>query len=293
MAKRLLIFGGILCVVAIGAWGLRAALTPATPAVSSPLTERPVEDSYAPAMLLTADLTSEGELTLSGTATPRSTVSLIVDGQPDQSLKIGVQPQWSLNTKLPPARIRRRVMQLRLSSVLSDDTVIESERGLIILTEPENFSQSLFMTAPGVATRVLQSAFGDLPSRGPMTLEAIDFDDAGGVIVSGKADGPGRIRLQAGGTVIGETGPDASGHWALIAGSVLPVGTYALRLQMIDGSNRVAAQMDVPFTRPQPDNAIIGEPRAVFSESRWTLTRPLSGGGVQHTVIYAPSAMQP
>lgn len=312
MRKALIFVVTPIIALAAGLWVLRPHADGVAPVTAQPA--RSVEDIYAPAKLSTARLTSEGTLTLTGTGTPKGRVDLFVDGQPGETSRINNEAGWEMTAKLPPARIRRRVSTLTLMSELPDDTRVASEESLMVLTEPENFKQALLLVRPGAATRVLTSPFDSAVSDNGLTIEAADYDNAGGIIFSGMTDHHGRIRMQAGRTVIGETGPDASGRWTLISGSALPVGTYATRVQRISAQNSVEAQIDLPFTRiaaaapgvaPAQDSAIepdTGEdtvpvaapaPKAsaVFEAGNWTLTRPLSGGGVQHTVIYAPQSL--
>ncbi len=307
MRKSLLISAAAIAVLAGALWVISSGRTSNIAEAPAAPSARPAEAMYAPAKLLTASLTFEGVLRLTGTGTPKSTLRVLAGADIAGTLKTGVDTAWEISIKLPPARIARRVNVLSLISELSDGTVIRSEENVVILTEPANFSQALLTTMPGAATQVLQSPFGGFLTQNGLTLEAADFDDAGGIIFSGKTERAGRIRLQAGRSVIGETGPDASGQWALIAGSILPVGSYLVRLQHIDANNAVDAQIDVPFTRPAPassaDTALSSQPAeadetpavsalpkasASFGPGRWMLTRPLSGGGWQHTVLYSP-----
>lgn len=307
MRKPLFISGAILIALGAGIWAVNSGIGAAPADAPLPAADiEPAEGIYAPAYPLKAALTPQGTLTIEGRATPKSQVTLLIDGAPAQTVRVSAgDPAWEISTKLPPARIRRRVVTLTLTSKLSDDTVMRSEQSLIVLTEPVNFSQALVLTTPGAATRVLQSGFGGLLSAGGLTLEAADYDDAGGIIFSGSTRESGRIRMQAGRAVIGETGADANGRWDLISGSTLPVGTYAMRLQSISSDNRVQAQIDLPFVRSAPkrspeimqgaqDSIETVEPaaRIVFEDRRWILSRPLSGGGFQHTVLYAPGASQ-
>lgn len=294
MRKVLLISASLLFALGAGLW----AATRSPSSVKAPQAVEPVsapaEDIYAPAMPLDAALTAQGVLSVTGRAAPGASVDVLTDGVLAQTVRVGSDSVLNIEAKLPAARIRRRLVEVTFSSELSDDTRMRSEQSLIILTDPENFDQALVLASPGSATRVLQSGFGGFLRSGALTLEAADYDDAGGIIFSGAAQADARIRMQAGRTVIGETGPGAAGRWALISGAALPAGTYPIRLQSINSENRVSAQIDLLFTRLAPDTESEDESAASveFQDSRRVLTRSLYGGGRQYTVLFSPPASQ-
>jgi len=265
----------------------------------------PAEEIYAPAVLKTAELSTDGDLKLSGTATPKTNLTVMADEEVLRTIRVGANSAWTIEVMVPAARIRRRIVSINLQSDLGEESLIKSEAGLLIVTEPVDFKQGLFMVRPGAATLVLQSPFDGLPRSAGLTLEAADYDDAGGVIFSGRSETPGRIRLSAGRSVLGETGPDASGRWTLISSAGLPIGSYPMRLQLIAESGEAISQIDVPFTRKPPaaitdtveqdglDFPAAPKPQAQFEPQRWTLTRPLSGGGMQHTLLWSPEIPAP
>ena len=306
MRVALYILLAVTVILSVGYWALTAGQSDRVPLIGGDDAAAPsTEDRYAPAGLTTATLSENGQLNLSGTAIPKTTVTILADAELLQSVRAGSDGAWKADAKIPAARIRRRVITLTLQSDLGDDSLIGSEESLLVLTEPVDFKQGLFMVRPGAATRVLQTPFGTLPKQGGLTIEAADYDDAGGIIFSGRSDIPGRIRLSAGKSVLGETGPDANGRWTLISSAGLPVGTYPMRLQLISENNAGIAQIDVPFTRNPPitpvntieqdglDFPAPPKASAQFDETRWTITRPLSGGGMQHTIIWSPAILEP
>ena len=306
MRASLYIFAIIMIALFGGLWAVFTGQGTPAPLPSEEETGRPqTEDMYAPARLSMATLSQDGQLSLAGAVTPKTMLTILADAEPIQSIKTGSDASWNMQVKIPAARIRRRFVTITLQSDLGDDSLIGSEESLLVLTEPVDFKQGLFMVHPGAATRVLQSPFGTLPKQDGLTLEAADYDDAGGIIFSGRSDIPGRIRLSAGQSVLGETGLDGSGRWTLISGAALPVGTYTMRLQLIGDNNVERAQIDIPFTRsaPVPPNKTIQQDgldwpapvkaSAQFDETRWMMTRPLSGGGMQHTIIWSPAILEP
>lgn len=151
----------------------------------------------------------------------------------------------------------------------------------------------VMVSAPGAPTRVIQSPFGASPNNGALSMGAIDYDDAGGVIFSGASAEAGRIRLYAGGQVIGETRVGPDGRWNFIAGKMLPLGEYVIRIELIRADNE-RTQLSVPFERLPPETRPQGTEGALsvkFGPYRWQVRRSLIGGGAQSTVIFSPSVI--
>ncbi|MGB3457591.1 MAG: hypothetical protein WBA35_14625, partial [Litorimonas sp.] len=149
--------------------------------------------------------------------------------------------------------------------------------------------------APGAPTRLVRSPFGELPRIGALSVAAIDYDDTGGVIISGLSSLPGRVRLYVSGAAIGETRVGPDGQWSYIASSVMPLGAYPVRAELLseEGESPVVS---VPFERlpPMPDTGTDdGALSVVFTPALWQIRRSLVGGGVQSTVIFAPERRTP
>lgn len=151
---------------------------------------------------------------------------------------------------------------------------------------------AILRTEPGRPTRVVSSPFAQQVRGGPLSLMAIDYDDAGGVIVTGNLSEAGRIRVFANQAILGETGRDDQGNWQLVSTSTLPVGRYALRLIAFNPQAEIIGQLTVPFERktPVPTQGQDGEITAQYSQQFWHISRSLFGGGAQQTVIYNGAA---
>jgi hypothetical protein len=144
------------------------------------------------------------------------------------------------------------------------------------------------LTAPGGPSRIIQSPFNQTPSDGPLAMSALDYDDSGGVIFSGTTNEAGLVKVYAGEILVGETRVEAGGRWNFIAGNLLPVGKYYISSELVK-DEAVAARIDVPFVRMMPltskEKTIL--PRVVYDLESWQISRPLLGGGIQHTAIFA------
>ncbi len=262
----------------------------------------PVAASLTPVTFTQVSETQEdgrAVLRLSGIAEPSSTVVLLNRGETARQVRVTPQGVWT-------AVIDVAGPGMAVEAVLYDgpgpeDTAsgVTSIRGIETLFRLEAPSAPdttgspapalLMISTPGSPTRVVQSPFGGLPSAGPLSIAAIDYDDTGGVIVSGRSSVAGRVRLYVSNAAIGETGVGADGQWSYIAGSVMPLGEYDVRAELLSANG--APVVSVPFERlpALPDSGSDdGTLSVVIKPFRWQVRRSLVGGGMQSTVIFAP-----
>lgn len=261
----------------------RAAIP--VPASLRPVTIRAVSETGTPANRL---------LQLSGDAEPGSVVVLTDRGERVRQVRADDAGAWSASVPVSGAPM---AVEAELYSGAEGGPQI-SIRGVQTVfrihraADRESGAPPLVMiAAPAAPTRVVSSPFGGLPGEGPLSIGAVDYDDAGGVIFSGVSDAPGRVRLYVSGSAIGETRVDLEGRWAFIAGSVMPLGTYDVRAELVPDGGGPRASVTVPFERLPPLAVGEGEDSALsvgFEPGRWQIRRSLVGGGVQSTAIFAP-----
>lgn len=210
--------------------------------------------------------------------------------------------QWGLTLDVSPTPM---VLEAQLYTVENAPS-IRSEEAIFRLPVPTgedvaaaNFTTPalIMVTAPGSPSRIIQSPFGGAPTSGPLSLSVIDYDDAGGVIITGTSSVPGRIRLYAQDNQIGETGISEGGRWNYIAGRMLPRGEWEIRAELIpaNGASEDLVGISVPFAllpplRPQEDDS--GAMSINFQPLYWQVRRSLIGGGGQSTVVFAPQVAE-
>ena len=255
------------------------------------------------------ELYSEGRsvLRLSGIAEPLSVIVLLDRGERIRQVRTTVQGIWSttIDVSGQGMAIEAIMFDVGSNTDINDADLTETDfvsgaisiRGLETIfriqrpTEEVPDAPALVMiTAPGAATRLVQSPFGGLPSTGPLAIGAIDYDDAGGVIFSGLSEVQGRIRFYVSNAEIGETRVGPDGRWTYIASSVMPMGEYQVQAQLLDESGE-GSIVSVPFERLpplEPSDSDDGTLSVNFEPFRWQIRRSLVGGGLQSTVIFAP-----
>lgn len=155
----------------------------------------------------------------------------------------------------------------------------------------------IMMTAPGNPSRIIQSPFGGVPTSGPISLSVIDYDSAGGIIITGTSSLPGRVRIYAEDSVIGDVGIGVSGRWSYIAGRMLPRGEVEIRAELIPAPGlpntpEGPLSLSVPFkflpVMRENETDGSGALSVIFEPLQWQIRRTLIGGGGQSTIIFSP-----
>lgn len=266
----------------------------------TPITE-PISNQYAnaPASILSA-LQSGAEFSLQGTGVPGAGISLRNEAKELARTKVSGAGNWALAFSTEAAS---GSLVLDLLMVTPDGHQIRSDQSLFIINNPhkndieENTQVSrkalLLLTAPGAHSRVLQSPYSALPERDGFALEAIDYDNSGGVIFSGRSEKTGKVRIYAGDNLIGESHVDNQGRWSLIFGNIMPLGEYKISAELVVTDGGVI-KLTLPFARMRPLFEAENSPKILVEhlDDRIQIGRALFGGGYQYSVIYAPIALE-
>ena len=277
----------------------------------NPQNERPILDSDldpVAASLTPVSFTQISETTvdgrpalrLSGIAEPGATIALLDRGETVRQVRSTPQGVWSATIDItgPGIAIEAILFDGDVDAESSDETeAVTSIRGVETIFRIQQPGEAyadqpalIIVGMPGSPSRLVQSPFGGIPTIGALSISVVDYDDNGGVIISGFSEEPGRVRLYASNAAIGETRVGADGRWTYIASSVMPVGDYTIRAELLsDGSN--SPVVAVPFERlsPLPETGTDDGALSVnFSSYRWQVRRSLVGGGTQSAVIFAP-----
>lgn len=240
-------------------------------------------------------------LRIDGQAEPGSIIALLNRGDRISQVRADEDGQWAAQLDIPAQPMAIEAVMFdgdpdeegpRSINIRGVETIFHIRRPSAENPDPPAL---ILISSPGAPSRLVQSPFGALPGSGeagsgPLFIGPIDYDDAGGVIFSGLSSEPGRVRLYVANSAIGDTRVGPDGRWAYIASSVMPLGQYDVRAELIrDQQERVS--VSVPFERlpPLPDNG--GDDGALsvsFDPFQWQIRRALVGGGSQSTVIFSP-----
>jgi hypothetical protein len=242
-------------------------------------------------------------ISIEGTSEPDRLIVLLNNNERINQIESNDEGFWKVDVLLDNQNIMAIEVVMFYNSEVSirgDETlysipsIIKNNNNQLFGTESlynyrdEELNMLVMLTAPGGPSRIIQSPFNQTPSNGPLMMSALDYDDSGGVIFSGTTDEAGLVKVYAGEILVGETRVEAGGRWNFIAGNLLPVGNYYISSELVK-DEVVVARIDVPFVRmlPSTEKEKTSLPRVVYDLESWQISRPLLGGGIQHTVIFA------
>lgn len=259
----------------------------------------PVEALYGPAQV--SDMKLDGiKVTLRGAAPSNAQIFVtsrkanVIEVQTRAGLEQVNVNNWEVNWDLPALTSPYSVLAYRLRAELTDGVTAHSPEILTIIREKKgtgNQFDAVMVCRPGAATIVMHSPFEPPTTPSGLRLLSIDYDDDGGVIVSGRSAQPGRIRVYVDGLAIGDTGLGEGGSWTIIAGRTLAGGTYPIEVHLLGAPGEILDRIAIPFTRRLPLKTSQSDENEFWSSANiWQYRYELPGGGIQHTVIYGQGA---
>ena len=255
----------------------------------------------SPASILSVNQSGD-KYTLTGSGAPGAGLSLRAKETVLASTKVDVDGQWALGFVGEALDVTTK-MDLLMAT--PDGRQIRSDQTLFVITNPHKPDEEngeietaigkslILLSAAGAHSRVLQTPYESLPGKDGLVLEAIDYDNSGGVILSGTSVRRGKIRFYANDNLVGESRVDASGRWSLIFGNIMPLGKYNIGLEMAADAGGAVTKLTLPFERMQPMFGAENSPDVLVEHlpDRVQIGRALYGGGYQFTVLYAPLAL--
>ena len=232
-----------------------------------------------------------GDMVISGRAAPSAKVTIYANDEELASTTAIENGDWTVYTE---TRLDAGPVELSLSMTTTDGLTIRSEETIVIyVPEREGDIPLVLRTTPGGATEVLQDPRDPSAGAGPLTLDAIDYDDSGSVIFSGRAEPLRVVQVFANRQPVGETTSDENGRWSMTATNVRP-GVYTLQIYQLDENRRPVYAIELPFERASNSDIQLRDGKVVVQpgNSLWRIARRAYGEGVQYTIIYEANADQ-
>ncbi len=232
-----------------------------------------------------------GDAVIAGRAAPGASVTVFANGDPLASETAGGDGAWVIVTETP---LEAGTVELSLEMTTTDGLTVRSEETIVIYVPERPGDKPLILrTTPGGATEVLQDPRDPSPAFGPLALEAIDYDNSGTVIFSGRAEPARVVQLFINKQFFGEAMADDAGRWRITAQGINP-GVYTLQVIQLDAERRPAYALELPFERARPEDIVLSDGNIIVQpgNSLWRIARRVYGSGFQYTVIYAENADQ-
>lgn len=147
---------------------------------------------------------------------------------------------------------------------------------------------------PSAVDAVPQDAPVADSSQPVVSIDVVDYDDDGRLIIAGRAVPGAAIILYLNNQPVGQTTAAADGRYWLRPDQPVVPGLYTLRADHVGEDGAVIARAETPFQRTAslaglPDNRqVVVQP----GNNLWRLARRIYGQGLQYTVIYQANRTQ-
>ena len=230
----------------------------------------------------------QGSAVIAGRAAPGAEV-IVRDGASEVA-RTRADRQGSF-VAIPAAPLAAGGRELTLSSRDAGGAEVKGE-GTVVLEVPR---VSAAPVAPVVALlvpnagapRVLQNTPAPVAGAA-VTLDTVDYDDAGAIRFTGGAAAGGALRLYIDNGPAGDARADAAGRWTMTPSGAVAVGVHMVRVDHLGTDGRVLARVELPFQRVvvQATEVAGGQVVVQPGQSLWRLARLAYGRGVQYRVIY-------
>ena len=149
-------------------------------------------------------------------------------------------------------------------------------------------------TAPTVPSGNAAPSTPTTSGTAPVSIDVVDYDEAGQLIVSGRSTPQSDVRLYLDNEYVGTARAGTDGSFHVQPAEPVEPGVYALRIDEVSPVGSVTARAETPFQRANEVAAIPGYSRIVVQpgNSLWRLARRVYGQGIQYTVIYQANTGQ-
>lgn len=240
-----------------------------------------------------------GDAVIAGRAKPGARIAVYADGKEIAATTAGADGAWVVTTEAP---LGAGPVEFSLSMTTPDGQTIRSEETVIVYVPERAGDRPLVLrTTPGGSTVVLQEPRAADPKLGPLALEAIDYDDSGAVVFSGRAEPERPVEIYirpetaAQATPLGRAVAGTDGRWSFSQSDPpIPPGRYRLTIVQVGADGKPAFVIEAPFERARPEDIALGDGKVVVQpgNSLWRIARRAYGRGAQYTVIYEANADQ-
>ena len=133
------------------------------------------------------------------------------------------------------------------------------------------------------------------PARKGLSLDAIEYDQDGNLILSGRAQPGATVQVYLNNAPIGVATADANGRWQLRPTEKVEPGIYSMRVDQVEqAGGKVASRLELPFNRASPEEIKISGGSVVVQpgNSLWRIARRAYGEGLRYTEIYQANKTQ-
>ncbi|WP_341703451.1 Ig-like domain-containing protein [Ferrovibrio sp.] len=291
---------GILAVIFFGADNNHRGMTPqaniaAPPPVPPPAPPVPESVEKITPAFDVVRISRNCTAVFAGRATPGSVVVVKTGTREIGRVTADARGEWVLVPDLP---LEKGNQEFTLEAQQQGQEPVKAEASVVTVVpecQPgEGGEQAIAVLTPlEGASRLLQRpSDGPLdPARKGLALDAIEYDEKGNLILSGRAMPGSTVQVYLNNEPIGVATADAKGRWTLRPEKNVDPGIYSLRVDQVEqAGGKVASRVEMPFSRARPEDikfdaqgkSVVVQP----GNSLWRIARRIYGEGLRYTEIY-------
>jgi nucleoid-associated protein YgaU len=285
-----------------------AKVMPAEAAATMPAMEAPSFDVVR--------VEKTGETVIAGRAAPDSEVNVTAqDGSSLGRTKADASGAWAIVPEQPLTpgshEIGVEAQNAEGAAALSEEVVVvvvpepkapaaaapKSTAGSADTTTPAaGGAQVLAVLTPrqGGGSKVLPQDPEDGIVHGDLVLDSVDYNEDGMAVVGGRAAPGSRVVIYLDNRLLGDSVAGVDGRWSHAPENPVAEGLHQLRVDQVDGSGKVIARVETPFSRQAVRVATADEAFVIVQpgNSLWRIARRTYGQGLQYSVIYQANKEQ-
>lgn len=276
----------------------------ARPTAAAQPSDRPAQDAaqptQAPPAFPTFDVVRvapDGKAVIAGRAEAGATVTVKDGDAVVGTTTADARGEWVL---LPERPLEPGTRHLSLQARRADGKTVDSEGFVIVVIPPRDDTRPPEEREPPVVvllpkgaeggSRLLQGpkVLGDTSAAKGLTLDTVDYDDKGNLLLSGRAAPNAPLRAYLDNKEIGGAVADGQGAWRLKPAEQVASGKATLRVDHLGPDGKVLARIEMPFSRAEPSAIAMAAGQIIVQpgNSLWRIARALYGEGTHYTVIY-------
>jgi nucleoid-associated protein YgaU len=239
----------------------------------------------------------DGQTVIAGRADPGASVTVLDGDKPVATVTADAKGEWVV---VPEKPLAPGSHELSLTEKSPGDGSDRKSANVAVLSVPEpkpgTASQSMAVLLPRQgqgAAKPLQLPPGAPPAGGPASgpapqIDAVQYDGAGHLSVSGRAAPGERVVLYIDNKPVGETHADANGDWTIKSSETVAAGNYSLRVDAIGADGKVTARAQLRFRRGEVPKELADNQFLVIQhgDTLWHIARRTYGDGLLFTDIY-------
>lgn len=243
-----------------------------------------------------------GNAVIAGRARPNSSVT-VYDGDKEVGTVIAdSRGEWVL---LPGEPFAPGSRELTLSAKDESGKVANSGQSVVLVVpgrkeegsgETRPSAVAVLVPNAGNGGTVLQppsSEGGEGIAQDGLSLDIIDYDEKGQVVVGGRAPAGANVQVYIDNEPVGGVVAGGDGRWQVKPDKPVEPGLHTLRVDQVEPPDaKVVARVETPFSRAAFAEAAPGTIVVQPGNSLWRIARRTYGHGVRYSLIFEANKNQ-